>query len=144
MCTICGSRFGEDTTMKVKRNRSCRQKNGEDTRTRSLRILALLLSLVIVYASTTVLAQSDSAQISGFVKDISGAVIADVKVVVKSQTKSLERTAITSDRGYYVVSNLPPDIYSITVEHPGFKRYTVADKKVDPNIATPVDISLEV
>jgi hypothetical protein len=109
------------------------------------RLLALSLSLfVCLCTSISTLAQSDNAQVSGFVKDSAGAVIPGAKVVVKSQTKSVERTAVTNDQGYYVISNLPPDTYSVTVEHSGFKRFTLADKKVDPNIATTVDISLEV
>jgi hypothetical protein len=105
---------------------------------------ALLLIGILSCTSITVLAQSDNAQISGFVKDSAGGVLPGVKVVVKSQTKSTERSAVTNDQGYYVVSNLPPDVYSIAAEHTGFKRFTVSDKKVDPNIASTVDIALEV
>ncbi|HXG68945.1 MAG TPA: carboxypeptidase-like regulatory domain-containing protein [Blastocatellia bacterium] len=107
------------------------------------KLVALLLAL-LMGASIPVFAQSDNSQMSGFVKDSSGAVISGAKVVVKSQTKSVERTAETNDQGYYVVSNLPPDVYSVTVEHPGFKRYVLSDKKVDPSIAATVDITLEV
>jgi hypothetical protein len=92
----------------------------------------------------SVFAQSDNAQISGYVKDSAGAIIPGVKVVAKSQTKSAERSAVTNDQGYYVIVNVPPDLYSVTVEHPGFKRYTLTDKKVDPNIAATVDVTLEV
>ena len=105
---------------------------------------ALLLIGILSCTSITVLAQSDNAQISGFVKDSAGGVLPGVKVVVKSQTKSTERSVETNDQGYYIVSNLPPDVYSIAAEHNGFKRFTVSDKKVDPNIASTVDISLEV
>src|SRR5882672_5097408 len=101
--------------------------------------LLLIVSLCLC-SSISVLAQSDNAQISGFVKDSTGSVISGAKVAVKSQTKSTERSTVTNDQGYYVVSNLPPDVYSISAEHPGFKRFTVSDKKVDPNIASTVDI----
>jgi len=107
--------------------------------------IALFFSLLICLGtSISVFAQSDNAQISGFVKDSAGAVIPGARVVVKSQTKSVERTAVTNDQGYYVISNLPPDTYSVTVEQTGFKRFTLSGKKVDPNIATTVDASLEV
>jgi hypothetical protein len=123
------------------------RRNIPNASSRSLKIgfLAFFVSLFMcVCTSINVFAQSDNAQVSGFVKDSSGAVIPGARVVVKSQTKSVERTAITNEQGYYVISNLPPDTYSVTVERTGFKRYTVADKKVDPNIATMVDVSLEV
>jgi hypothetical protein len=105
--------------------------------------IALLLTFLMC-SSLSVFAQSDNAQISGFVKDTAGAVIAGAKVVVKSEAKSVERTAVTNDQGYYVISNVPPDIYSITVEQTGFKRSTLSGKKVDPNIAATVDITMEV
>jgi carboxypeptidase family protein len=107
--------------------------------------LAVILTLFMcLTAPVSVFAQSDNAQVSGFVKDSTGAVIPGAKVVVKSQTKSVERTAVTNDQGYYVISNLPPDTYSVTVEQTGFKRFTLSDKKVDPNIAATVDFALEV
>jgi hypothetical protein len=128
-------------TMKRRNNPSA----SESSSRLNSRLLALFLSLfVCLCTSTSIFAQSDNAQVSGFVKDSAGAVIPGAKVVVKSQTKSVERTTLTNDQGYYVISNLPPDTYSVTVEQAGFKRYTLADKKVDPNIATTVDVALEV
>src|SRR5436190_16333719 len=68
------------------------------------------LLVLLICTSVTVFAQSDSAQISGYVKDSAGAVIAGAKVIVKSQAKSIERTAVTNDQGYYVIANVPPDV----------------------------------
>lgn len=117
-----------------------------ETATRlSSKLMALFFTTIMVLcASISIRAQSDNAQISGFVKDSGEAAIPSVNVVVKSQTKGSERSAVTNEQGYYVISNLPPDVYSITVEHSGFKRYTLTNKKVDPNIATTVDVNLEV
>jgi hypothetical protein len=117
----------------------------QSSRRRGSKGIALLLTLVVCLgASISAIAQSDNAQISGFVKDSAGAVVAGAKVVAKSQAKSVERSATTNDQGYYIIPNLPPDVYTITVEQTGFKRLTVADKKVDPNIAATVDFSLDV
>ena len=45
----------------------------------------LISTLCLIFSfSITVFAQSDNAQISGFVKDAAGAVVAGAKVVVKS------------------------------------------------------------
>jgi hypothetical protein len=105
--------------------------------------IALLLILMMC-TSITVFAQSDSAQISGYVKDSTGAVIPNAKVIAKSQSQTVERSATTNEQGYYVMSSVPPDVYTISVEQPGFKRYTLTDKKIDPNIAASVDIIMEV
>ena len=111
----------------------------------ALRSMLLLVPLLLVVAVFAVdgFAQSDNSQVSGFVKDPSGAVITGAKVVVRSQSKGLERVAFTNSQGYYVVSPLPSDVYLVTVEHPGFKREAVT-KKVDPSISTGLDITLQI
>jgi len=57
--------------------------------------LSLLAALLLAF-STPALAQSDNSQISGFVKDAAGAVIANAKIVVRSETKVFERSAVTN------------------------------------------------
>src|SRR5262245_14668032 len=91
-----------------------RKETGEDTivarsssRPSSGRWLAGLAALLLVFAPGRAFGQSDNAQITGFVRDPSGAVISGAKIVVKSQAKSVERTAVTNESGYYVISNLP-------------------------------------
>jgi hypothetical protein len=101
---------------------------------------ALCLVLLIPISAW---AQSDNAQISGFVKDATGAVVPGAKVIAKSETKSFERTATTNSEGYYVISNLPPGFYTVTVEHSGFRRFEATNKKLDPNIASTVDVTLQ-
>lgn len=104
--------------------------------------LALLATLCLL-AVGGVYGQSDTAQISGFVKDSSGAVIPGVAVTLTNETTGLERHATTNETGYYVVSSLPPGFYTLTVEATGFKRFVKTQNKLDPNIATTVDASLE-
>jgi len=89
-------------------------------------------------------AQSDTAQISGFVKDSTGSVIPGVQIVIRNEATGMERRAITNESGYYVVSGLPPGFYTLMAEAPGFKRYVKAGNKLDPNIAATIDATLEV
>ncbi|MBI4877265.1 MAG: carboxypeptidase regulatory-like domain-containing protein [Acidobacteria bacterium] len=90
------------------------------------------------------MAQSDNAQVSGFVKDPSGAVIVNVSVTVRNEATALQRRVATSESGYYVVSSLPPGFYTITVEAAGFKKYVKTHNKLDPNLAATIDAMLEV
>ena len=102
------------------------------------------LAFVLIFAaSITGLAQSDNTQISGFVKDQNGAVIAGAKVTVRSEAKVFERTSTTSSEGYFIVPNLPPGLYTVSVEAQGFKQYKETGRKLDPNIAANVEISLQ-
>ncbi|MGH9341270.1 MAG: TonB-dependent receptor domain-containing protein [Acidobacteriota bacterium] len=88
-------------------------------------------------------AQSDAGQISGFVKDSSGAVIPGATVAIRNETTGLERQAVTNDSGYYVVPNLPPGYYTLAVELPGFKRFVKTRNKLDANSAMTIDAGLE-
>jgi hypothetical protein len=101
------------------------------------------LAALLLAGALTVWAQSDNATITGFVKDAAGAVVAGAKVTIKSETKAFERVATTNNEGYFVVSSLPPDIYTVSVEAGGFKTYQETGKKLDPNLTTSVDVSLQ-
>ena len=70
----------------------------------------------------TAVAQVTSGTIYGRVKDASGAVVSNATVTVRSSEIGAERTVTTSDNGEFVVPNMPPGIYNITIEARGFKQ----------------------
>jgi len=102
---------------------------------------ALVFCLVF---SAAVFAQSDTAQISGYVKDPTGAVVPGATVTLRHETTGLERVVKSNTTGYYVVPNLPPGYYTVLVESPGFKRFQKTQNKLDPNIPATIDATLEV
>ncbi|MFN7947242.1 MAG: carboxypeptidase regulatory-like domain-containing protein [Blastocatellia bacterium] len=110
-----------------------------------VRITGQILSvgLILLLSALVAFAQSDNTQLSGFVRDQAGAVVANAKVVVKSEARDFERTTTTNNEGYYVVTQLPPGLYSITVEAAGFKAYKETGKKLDPNVPSTSDVSLQ-
>lgn len=105
-------------------------------------VLTALLLFAVLFA-TTALAQSDLGAISGYVKDPTGAVIPNAKVTVRNPT-GLERTTNTNDSGLYTITNVPPALYSITVEAPGFKKYESTNNKLDPSSTLAIDVNLAV
>lgn len=109
-----------------------------------LSIPALLGAAVLCLAFTSnALAQSDNAVISGFIKDQTGAVVANARVAVTSESRAFERTTQTNAVGYYVISSLPPGNYTVTVEASGFKAYKETGRKLDPNLTTSLDVTLQ-
>ncbi|MGH9832449.1 MAG: carboxypeptidase-like regulatory domain-containing protein, partial [Blastocatellia bacterium] len=72
--------------------------------------LGLLAALFAAFAVRGA-AQSDNTQISGFVKDQAGGVIANAKVTVKSDARAFVRSATTNAEGYFVITQLPPGLY---------------------------------
>jgi hypothetical protein len=114
--------------MEVKMNRPCR-------------VVVLLFAGLL--CSGLLLAQSDLGTISGYVKDPSGAVVPNAKVTVSNKT-GIERQATTNASGFYVVTNLPPAFYTMTVEASGFQKYESTQNKLDPSAHLNVDAALQV
>ncbi len=110
---------------------------------RSLGTAAFLIA-VCCTAASLLYAQSDTAQLSGFVRDASGAVIPNAGVTIRNEATGLERRTTTNETGYYVVSSLPPGFYTVSVEAEGFKKYIKTQNKLDANIATTVDATLDI
>ncbi len=93
--------------------------------------------------SLTAFGQSDNTQISGFVKDQTGAVISGAKVSAKNETNGLERSATSNGDGYYIITQLPSGFYTVSVEAGGFKLYNESNKKLDPNVPAKLDVALQ-
>ena len=63
------------------------------------------------------------ASISGEVGDSAGAAITGAKVTATNIETNISSTAITNATGLFVIQNLEIGSYSVSVEHPGFRRY---------------------
>jgi len=104
-------------------------------RIRSLRgiaqVVVVCLFAVLLGDFEKAFAQSDLGRISGFVNDQSGAAVPNAKVTVRNQS-GVERQATTNESGYYVISNIPAGLYTMTAEAPGFQRYESMNNKLDP------------
>jgi subtilase family serine protease len=103
---------------------------------------ALLLFICLV-TSGILFAQSDLGRISGFVKDPSGATVANAKIIVRNNS-GVERLTNTNESGYYVISNVPPGLYTLTAEAAGFQRYQSTNNKLDPSGDLVIDATLAV
>ncbi len=103
----------------------------------------LSIGLCLVLSSLLAFAQSDNAVLSGFVKDSAGAVVPNAKVTVRNEERAFERSTTANGEGYYVISSLPPGIYTITVESAGFKLYKESNRKLDPNLTSNLEVSLQ-
>jgi hypothetical protein len=109
----------------------------------SFRARVLLVSAVSLLCVSMVLAQSDLGTIAGFVKDSTGATVPNATVKVRNAS-GIDRQVMTNETGRYTVTNLPPGLYTISVQAQGFKAYTSADNKLDPSANLVVDVDLTV
>src|SRR5437763_624418 len=78
--------------------------------------------LICIWLSVEVSAQV-TAEISGTVKDQSGAVLPGVEVTLTQTETSTMRSAVTNETGSYVLSNLPIGPYRLEAGLPGFRTF---------------------
>src|SRR5262245_14366299 len=81
------------------------------------RLFTLLLLLALAPAA---LGQGATATLTGNVTDPQGAVVPKATVTVSSGALGVKRQTTTDGEGNYAVAQLPPSVYSLKVEAPGF------------------------
>src|SRR5690242_184171 len=84
--------------------------------------LVLAAILACVLGNTAVWAQA-TAQISGTVKDSSGAVLPGVEVTATQTETGIGRTTVTNETGSYVLPNMALGPYRLQAMLPGFQSY---------------------
>ena len=89
---------------------------------KALRLISLTGALLLF--SVWLFGQAETGVISGTVTDSSNAVVPGAKVTVVATTTGLTRSTTTAGAGEYAITNLPPTTYTLTIEHPGFQKYT--------------------
>ncbi|MBL8204523.1 MAG: carboxypeptidase regulatory-like domain-containing protein [Blastocatellia bacterium] len=81
--------------------------------------------------------------IGGVVKDASGAIVPNAKVTIKNTNSGAEYPIATNYDGRYSVG-VPPGLYQVRADVPGFKSTVINSVTVASNNMTQVDFALEV
>src|SRR5260221_9007866 len=82
--------------------------------------------------------------ISGRVTDPSGAGVPPAAVTLTSTATNAVRTAETTGEGLYTFTSVPPGIYNIKVEHPGFRTVSSTNVEVQVQQSVRLDLTLQV
>ena len=90
------------------------------------------------------MAQVSTGNISGYVKDPSGAAIPGVAVTAKMVEQQTTRTAQTDSEGFYNLLALPPGKYEMTFEVNGFQKQTETGLELTVGQNLRVDSNLQV
>src|SRR5205809_4768483 len=104
---------------------------------------ALLGFLFLSITSTVVWAQS-TAQVSGTVKDQSGAVLPGVEVTATQTATGLVRNVVTNETGSYILPNLPIGPYRLEAALPAFRTFVQTGIVLQVNGNPEINIVLEV
>jgi hypothetical protein len=102
-----------------------------------------MFSLLGLVVSTPLLAQYDSAQISGTVHDPTGAVISNATVQIQNRDTGLVRQTITNSTGIYILSHIPPGVYTITATSQGFSSESRTGVELAVSQSATFDFSLK-
>ena len=82
--------------------------------------------------------------ISGSVVDPMGAVVPGAKVTARSETTGIEVNATTNGDGTYILRNVPPGLYAVSVTAPGFVKRVVSSVPVRSSALTTLEIDLNI
>ncbi len=116
----------------------------------SFRYRLLAFNCSVALAALTLLAPNGAraqllqGTIDGNVTDSSQAAIPGASVTAKDQQTNFTRETTTNSLGVYSLPGLPPGIYTITVNSPGFQSYSQTGTAVIPNTIVRVDVTLTV
>src|SRR5580658_9131389 len=79
------------------------------------------LFLMLVVSAVVVRAQTESARISGRVTDPTDAVIAGAECKITNLETNVSTTTLTNQDGIYVIPDLRPANYRLTIQKEGFR-----------------------
>jgi hypothetical protein len=101
-------------------------------------------STFVLLSAVTLMAQTSTSEITGTVRDTSGAVIPGATVTAANEATGVVYKQTTTNAGLYAFSAVPAAAYTISVEMPGFKMTRKIHQVVVVNTPLTVDLTLEV
>ncbi|PYS61445.1 MAG: hypothetical protein DMF76_10995 [Acidobacteria bacterium] len=111
------------------------------------RIAAVPTLGALVFFTFSVLAfgQVQTGTLRGTVTDPNGGIVAGATVTAKNQNSGVTSSTFqTNGEGVYVITNLVPTKYTLTVEQAGFKKKSVVDVDVTLGAVVELNVALEV
>jgi hypothetical protein len=108
---------------------------------RRLRVLAALCAVLSL--AGIAFAQVDLSGLSGRVTDSSGRVLPGVHVTAVENETGLRRETVSDSSGNYSIPQLPVGVYTVTLEHQGFKMVDFVDVEQVIGRTRALDASLQ-
>src|SRR5579871_5144658 len=105
----------------------------------SLQVLSM-----ITFAAMPLLAQFDTADVLGTIRDSSNGVVSKATVTLVNQDTGIQAKTITASDGSYTFSNVKIGTYTVTAEANGFTKAVAANIVLNVNARQRVDITMQV
>jgi len=95
-------------------------------------LLAIIMLFSVAFAQT-------SGKIMGTVTDENGNPLPGANVIIEGTVYG----AAANEEGFYVILNVPPDIYTVSASYVGFARLSQSGVRVEIDLTTEVDFSMK-
>jgi Carboxypeptidase regulatory-like domain/TonB dependent receptor len=102
------------------------------------------LIVVVLLLTLRCSAQATSAEISGIVEDSSGAVVPGAQVTANNIATNIAHSTVSEKDGAYVLGQLPPGDYTITVDAPGFSKLVQTGVSLQVNQQARMNLTMKV
>src|SRR6266516_2999832 len=109
-----------------------------------LAVVFCLCTLLTMSAPPAWSQATSNSTVAGLVTDEQGALIVGAEVRLVDAATNSVHTTLSNESGRYVIANLSPATYVITITKPGFAVYRISAQKVDVGTALTIDASLKV
>lgn len=103
-----------------------------------------VVSLSLFLACTSLFAQVNRSNLTGIVRDTTGAAVPEVNIRLVNVDTGVARTERSDGSGFYRFTSLDRGKYRLEAEHSGFKRFLRDNVEMATGETTTVDISLSV
>ena len=90
---------------------------------KSLRLVAFCVLLLVFGCGLLRAQMTVTGSIAGAVVDPSGKAVAGAKVILTSENNKTRRNGVANESGAFSLVALEPGVYSVRIEHPGFKSF---------------------
>ena len=111
-----------------------------------LRNVALVVALLamVTFLVGTAAAQDAVGRIVGTITDPTGSPILGADITVLNVATQASQHVASSEYGYFQVLSLPVGTYTITIEHPGFRKYVYEKQVLQIDQSLKLDTKLEI
>jgi hypothetical protein len=97
---------------------------------------------VILAAILPAILLAQNAQVSGLVRDSSGAIVADAAVILTNEDTGVRNRSKTGTEGYYSVGAVKPGVYKVRVSRDGFQPAVRIAVKLATSESARIDFTL--
>src|SRR6185295_6924943 len=102
------------------------------------------VSLSLVLALGSVLAQSGTSSVSGTAIDPQGKAVAGATIKLTNAQNGFTRSQTTGENGSYSFASVPPDTYTLEAEATGFKKSVISNVRAFVDKPATVEVHFEV